>query len=131
MVEFSSTQFLNVYLNGRNPPSVSATMLDKVHNNTGVELIDLMRLCVEYVNNHDGFTIVGWYKHGLIEDKSLITLTNKNNGFNQEENQQVQAGDICYHIVSIMPSNCDLLNKQTPLGIGLAALQFNVRSISM
>ena len=122
MNEFSSTLFSNLYLTGPIPPSACCTVLDKAHHVQGIDLIDCMNNCINYINNHGGFTIIGWYKRGLIEDKSLITL---NNG----ENEQVQSGDISYHIVSIMPTERAFLERRSPLGIALAARKFNVNTM--
>ena len=122
MNDFSSTTFSNLYLTGPIPPSAGCTVLDKVHHDQGIRLIDCMNACVNFINNNGGFTIIGWYKRGLIEDKSLITL---NNG----ENEQVQSGDISHHIVSIMPSERGFLEKRTPLHTALTTRKFNVNNM--
>ena len=122
MNDFSSTRFTGLYTTGQVPPSASCTVLDKAHHQQGIQLIDCMNNCVNYINSHGGFTIIGWYKRGLIDDKSLITLNNA-------DNRQVQSGDISHHIVSIMPTNRDFLQRRSPLFIALTARKFNVNDM--
>ena len=92
--------------------------------------------CVDLINNNGGFTVLGWYKKGLINDKSLMTTqalsnntTNSDNYNNDDQVQQVDLGDVSYHIVSISPTNHDFLDHSTELGIQLINLKFNVSTI--
>ena len=120
--QFSSTRFSSLYMTGSIPPSASCSVLDKVHHEQGIRLIDCMNACVNFINNHGGFTVIGWYKRGLIDDKSLITL---NNG----ENEQVQSGEVSHHIVSIMPSDRSFLERRSPLHTALTTRKFNVNNM--
>ena len=62
-----------------------------------------MEECVDLINNNRGFTVVGWYKRGVINDKSLIAACNidsagssgGNPNFNSTEvGVQVDSGEI-------------------------------------
>ena len=122
MPHFSSTNFSNLYMTGTVPPSASCTVLDKAHHEQGIRLIDCMNDCVNFINNHGGFTVIGWYKRGLIDDKSLITL-------NDGETEQVQSGDVSHHIVSIMPSEHGFLERRSQLHRALTSRKFDVHNM--
>lgn len=49
---------------------------------------------IEYINGNGGFTVVGWYKRGGINDFS-----------NDDSENQVESSEIGYHVVSIYPTN--------------------------
>ena len=46
---------------------------------------------IDHVNSSDGYTIIGWYKRGNINDQSN----------NNDSDDRVESGDIGYHLVSI------------------------------
>ena len=56
---------------------------------------------IEFINENGGFTVVGWYKRGVINDKSLLASRKPNgtvgenggNNNNNEEDVHVDAGD--------------------------------------
>ena len=59
--------------------------------------------CFQFINDNGGFTVVGWYKRGVINDKSLIDYRKINNGNgrntvanynNNKEYMQVDSGEI-------------------------------------
>ena len=49
---------------------------------------------VRYINDNGGFTVIGWYKKGSINDIST-----------EESDNQVESSEMGYHIVSITPTN--------------------------
>eukprot|EP00957_Ditylum_brightwellii_P106027 8087676-Ditylum_brightwellii.AAC.1 len=61
--------------------------------------------CIELINDNGGFTIVGWYKRGIINDQSILAMrkivsnninnisSNNNNGSNCNDNLQVVDGE--------------------------------------
>ena len=59
---------------------------------------------IGFINDHDGFTVVGWYKRGEINDSS-----------NEESNNQVESSEIAFHIISIMPKNKRLFEDHPTL----------------
>ena len=57
---------------------------------------------IDHVNSSDGFTIIGWYKQGNINDQSN----------NDDSDDRVESRDIGYHLVSIYPPNdSDILDN--------------------
>ena len=70
-----------------------------------------MEECVDLINNNGGIAVVGWYKRGVINDKSLIAAHNISNS--TEVDVQVDSGETSYHIVSISLSNCTFLDPTT------------------
>ena len=89
----------------------------------------LIIFLVQFLNS--GFSVVGWYKRGIINDQSLIAarylVSNGNNQAsshnNTNEELQVDAGEISYRFVHILPSNCDFWNPFTNLGQQLKEIQ--------
>ena len=81
---------------------------------------DIGESCVEMINDTGGFEIVLWYSRGEINDRSLV-------GLNAPDDEgQVGAGRMTYHIVEIVPMNDDLLNVSTSLDRELHKNKFNV-----
>ena len=59
--------------------------------------------CFQFINDNGGFTVLGWYKRGVINDKSLIDYRKINNGNGRntvanyntnKEDMQVDSGEI-------------------------------------
>ena len=48
---------------------------------------------------------------------------------NNDEEMQVEYGEISYHIVNIIPTNLDFLDRNTHLGGQLCNLKFDVTTI--
>ena len=55
---------------------------------------------MKYINENGGFTVIGWYKCGEINDIS-----------NEESQNEVESSDIGYHIVSIVPTNREIVKR--------------------
>ena len=55
---------------------------------------------VDYINTNGGFTVIGWYKKGSINDIST-----------EEGGNQVESSEMGYHVVSITPTNKSILEK--------------------
>ena len=78
--------------------------------NESINMLSAIEQCVNLVNNNEGSIVVGWYKRGDINDKSIVSgrngNTNSNNNMNNnaEENFQVDAGYVSYHIAQIHES---------------------------
>ena len=135
MDEFSSRKFSSLYLTEAIPGSVKLYMLQLTEGY--LNMLSAANNCIDFINNNGGFTVIGWYKRGVINDKSLLasrTLSNigisgSGNGTNNEENTQVDAGEISYHIVHLTPTNRDLLVPESILGAGLKEMKYDVRQI--
>lgn len=132
MLDFSSLKFSKLYLNGDIPGSCKLYMLQLTE--CSMKLFESIDDCIELINSHGGFCVVGWYKRGQITDKSMITAITLNSSTNSTYNTNpepvhVDSGDISHHIVQIMPHNHDFLDKSTELGIQLNDLKFDVLNI--
>ena len=128
MKEFSSLKFSKLYLNGVIPGSCKLYHLQVTA--AFFAMCECMKNCIDLINENGGFTIVGWYKRGVISDKSLISQDKNTIGYNTtESDSQIDSGDICYHIVQIIPSNREFLDPTTTLGEELSGLKFDVSTI--
>lgn len=91
MDQFSSLQFSKLYLKHYFSATVNHNHLDNTEEYYALETcIDQV---VEFVNRNGGFTIVGWYKRGEINDMST-----------EDSENHVDSGVIGYHAVSIYPT---------------------------
>ena len=122
MDEFSSRKFSILYLNNVIPGSVKLYML-QITDAYNV-LLDAITNCINYINQNDGFTVIGWYKKGVINDKGLLaskvgnvgTSSGNHNNSASDEEIQVDAGEISYHIVHHIQTNRELLDPNTMNG---------------
>lgn len=48
---------------------------------------------IEFINLNGGFTVIGWYKRGEINDVS-----------NEDSQNEVESSEVGYHIVHIQPT---------------------------
>ena len=136
MDDFSSRKFSSLYLTDVIPGSVKLYMFQIT--SAYMELIESITNCIDLINENGGFTVIGWYKKGLINDKSMIAAKNtgvgtvsgsNNNNTNVDEDIQVESGEISYHIVHIIPTNKDFLDPNTRLGLRLKGKKFDVSTI--
>ena len=83
---------------------------------------------ITFMNNHGNFIVVEWYKRGLINDKSINLSRGLNddsrgntgtNWNNNEENVQVDSGDVSYVIVHIISPNRDFFDSAIQRGKAL------------
>ena len=70
MSEFSSLKFSQLYLSVDITGSCKLYMLQltKAVMNT----FNTIDACINFINSHSGFTVIGWYKRGIINYQSLI-----------------------------------------------------------
>ena len=61
---------------------------------------------INEVNENGGWTVIGWYKRGMIDDTSNNQDTNKRIGDATANEWQVESGMIIYHVCHILPTNC-------------------------
>lgn len=141
MDDFSSLKFSQLYMNGDIPGSCKLYMLQVTE--AAMNLFDALENCIQLINNNGGFTVIGWYKKGLINDKGLIAPRNNNatggSGGGQQSNgnynnnnddaAQVDSGELSYHIVNILPTNRDFLHRHSQLGRELNDLKYNATHI--
>eukprot|EP00957_Ditylum_brightwellii_P196231 14951821-Ditylum_brightwellii.AAC.1 len=82
MSAFSSLKFSQLYLSGDIPGSCKLYMLHLT--DAVVNMNSALEECVELINENCGFTVVGWYKRGIVSNQSLIAARNiLNNGINK------------------------------------------------
>jgi hypothetical protein len=132
MSEFLSLKFSQLYLSGDIPGSCKLYMLQ--YTDAAMNMQIAVEECVETINNNGGFTVIGWYKRGIINDQSLLEArkivsnnnTSNNNGNNRNEELQVDAGEISYHFVHIFLTNRNFLDPTTTLGQLLKGKKYNV-----
>ena len=108
MDDFSSINFSNIFMKSSFSVSVRFNILD--YTPVYYRLVDCIDNVVDHINDNGGFTVIGWYKRGGINDIS-----------NDESENQVESSEIGFHIVSIYPTNSALL--QSP---GLKSKQFDM-----
>ena len=133
--DFSSNKFTELYMKGKLPGTCKLYMLQMTE--AGIGMYEAIENCIELINDNQGFTVTGWYKRGSINDKGLIAppSSNNSNGTNNGPSNsnynngpeviQVDASDISYHVVSIIPTERDFLNINTQYGRQLHDLKFD------
>lgn len=122
--DFSSLQFSDLYLKEFMPGKVVLSQLQLTPKY--VLLRTCAFNCIALINENGGFTIIGWYKKGIINDKSLI---DEESGQNNKTDVQTESGELSYHITCIVPTNRDFLDVTTGLGKRLHEKKFDVRSL--
>ena len=85
---------------------------------------------INFVNINGGWTIIGWYSRGIINDKTLTGLINNSTNNNQNDAEiQVDGGDLTYHFCKIVPTDTSILDTSTYHGEELNGMKFDVNTI--
>ena len=84
-------------------------------------IVEAIQNVIGYINRNGGFTAIGCYKHGTINDRTLIENNNNNNAGNE-----IYASEINYHIVQLILTNKKNLDASYLLGMGLEQLKYDV-----
>ena len=126
MPMLSSNKFSKLYLTSFLPPSVTLNQLDMMTEEFHMICTAIER-CVEYINQNGGFTAIGWYKNGMINDRTMTEDT-RNNSNNNQANQenQVTSGEVNYCVVQLFPTNKDIFDEGSNLATALRLKKFNV-----
>ena len=106
--DFSSTKFSSYYLTHRLPSTVTASALTMTQEYFDIE--ESIADVIGFVNENGGWTVIGWYKRGIITDKSLLEVPPSN-----VVSTEVASGLINYHIVQLLPTNNEFMNKNSDL----------------
>ena len=123
MSDFSSLKFIKLYISSDIPGSCKLYMLQLT--DAAINMNTALDQCVRLINSNDSFSVLRWYKRGIMNDQSLLAARkivnssnnyNSNNNNNVNEELKVDAGEISYHFVYIFPTNRDFLNYTTNLG---------------
>lgn len=111
MKDFSSLQFSKMYMK---TPFSSTTRFNNLDFTPAYfSLQKAADDVVEYINDNGGFTVIGWYKRGEINDVS-----------NEESQNDVESSDIGYHIVHMY-----LTNREVAKRTDLEAMKFDISGI--
>ena len=92
--------------------------------------IDIAQV-ISYININGGFSVIGWYKWGVINDRSVITVNSNGNQNNSNRNRnnldiQVDNEEIHFYPCSIQLTYQNLLDQTHELGHELANLKLDV-----
>ena len=98
MDDFSSSRFSMIYMKQAFSPTVGINQVDATDEY--FKLHDCVDNVVEYINANGGFTVLGWYKRGEINDSS-----------NDDSQNQVESSEMGYHVVSMNPTNLKVLDR--------------------
>jgi len=112
MDDFSSLNFCNLYLKTPFSWNIRANLLDFTH--AYYKLQECIENTIDYINSNGGFTVIGWYKRGEINDIS-----------NDDSQNEVESSEIGHHIVSIYPTNRDIVKLDE-----FKTKQFDISGIS-
>ena len=96
--EFSSINFMNLYMKNALSRNIPANYFDDYEKM--IKLKDAVETIVCHINRNNGFTVIGWYKRGEIEDKG------------NEEKEHVEASNLMIHPVSIYPYHQPIVYTQ-------------------
>ena len=88
--DFSSMKFSLLYLTEYFPQSTRRISYDNTDNEA--DLYDSIDSILKYYNEHEGFTVTGWYKRGEVDD--VVT----------DKTEKVSNSDVAYHVTSVYPT---------------------------
>ena len=88
MDDFSSLNFSRLYMKSPFSCNVRANMLD--YTDAYFKLEKCIQAIIEFINLNGGFTVIGWYKRGEINDVS-----------NEDSQNEVESSEVGHHIVQI------------------------------
>ena len=108
MDDFSSLQFSSLYMKDDFTSTIRFNLLD--YTPAYFSLQEAADNVVEYINTNGGFTAIGWYKCGEINDVT-----------NDDSQNEVESNEIGYHIVYMFPTNRVIVNR-----VGLKNKQFDI-----
>ena len=131
MSNFSSNAFTSLFLTESISPSILLQQLQ--FTDAFFKMEDTVNSIVNLVNRNGGFTVIGWYKRGVINDKSLVSKSAGSNTFNSNnanETVQVDNGEVTFHITQIVPDDSSFYDHNSRSGKALANLQFDVSTIA-
>ena len=106
--EYSSTKFSLLFQSSVLNSEITKSSLDMTDKFFSLE--ESIINGVEYINENGGFTIIGWYKRGQVQDRTvLVQNTNEQNsskyGATVNQNVQVDNSQINFHPCVIRPTN--------------------------
>ena len=123
---FSSTRFSRLYQNAPFPSAIRADSLQLTDDYWN--LSNCISNVIDFINENGGFTIIGWYKRGVINDQSIITgnVAQGISNNNTSPDNQIDNGEMNFHPCFIQPTNRQLLDCNSLLGRMLRDKKFDV-----
>ena len=126
---FSSNKFSLLFQNKLFPYSLQLENFS--FSDDYYELDRCMREAVDKINEKGGWTVIGWYKRGVINDQTLVGSDGAGNGGgfrqgNQNSNPQVDNAAINYHVCYLRPTDQRLMNLRKYEGLRLHHHKFDV-----
>ena len=75
-----------------------------------------IRRIVRIINDNDGWTVIGWYKRGVINDQSIVGGDKPASSFaaskQPSSDAQVDNGPINYHVCYMTPTDQRFMNER-------------------
>lgn len=105
---FSSTRFSNLYLSG--PFSTTTRAETLLLSDTFYDIEEAVDRAIKYINDNGGFTVIGWYKRGQINDRSMFVSGTSSTNQNTQPQEQIDNGKVIPHPCFVQPTSLDLLN---------------------
>ena len=95
---------------------------------------DTLQNIVEFINDNGGWTIVGWYSRGVINDRALTGMIQSTTTSTTASNQnnpeiQVDGADLSFHFCKILPTDSTYLDSNTFNGKSLDQMKFDANSL--
>lgn len=128
MTNFSSTAFSKLYLDTYVPSSVNVSTVRG--NSNFLRIRAAAKAILALINENGGFTAIGWYKRGQINDKGLVGSTENSTNQRNSDDARVESGELNFHIVSIEPANRDFLRSTSALFRQLKGMKYEVASLN-
>ena len=136
---FSSYRFSQLYLSGEIPSGVRISALRISDAYWGIQ--KTVRNVVKYINENGGWTVVGWYKRGVISDRSLLEprstssagptpATNNSAASSTNVDSEVGSGQVGFHIVELAPTDSTYIQAGTLKFNTLKTKKFDVSNIN-
>ena len=108
-ISFCSQRFSQLYLTKPLPNNITLSQIQDTDEMDSItdKVIDLSN----YVNDNGGWTVIGWYRLGMVTDKALADENQSSYRDQPTVDTQVEAGETKFHIVSLYPTN-ELFNTR-------------------
>ena len=128
---FSSVKFQELFLSGPISNSVRASDLD-ISAEEYHKLIDRIENITQLINSNGGFTTLGWYKRGTINDQVILGGSSNNSKIqgNDQGDNKIENGPVNYHLCVVYPTNAAFRNPASTLYQQKLRLVYNVVRLS-
>jgi len=130
--EFSSLKFSNLYQTKPFPASLKkSNMAFSAKFN---QLKKSIKKNMKLINQNGGFTVIGWYKRGVIMDKTILQYYDNASPevkrYLDREEAEVDSGKLTFHPVSIQPTDKRFTQAGNVFNNALKANLFDVSELN-